>query len=823
MKRQSLKKEFIATIATFLFAATLAAAPVAAQTVTGVPGSPSATTTIKGDQIPAPEPKFGGTITDDARTSKPWWPPTVAPRKGAPNVLLIMTDDQGYGVSGTFGGVVPTPALDRIAKAGLRYTQMHSTSLCSPTRAALITGRNHHSVGFGVITELSTGFPGYNSIIGQDNATVGRVLKDNGFATSWFGKNHNTPAFQYSEAGPFDQWPSGMGFDYFYGFMGGETDQYTPYLFQNNRQIFPWIGKPGYNLTTDMADEAIRYLMDLQASAPDKPFFLYYVPGGTHSPHQPKAEFVAQFKGKFDKGWNVLREEIFANQKRLGVIPANTQLTEWPDSLPKWDTLSADQKKLFARQAEVFAGYAAYTDHEIGRVIQQVEDMGQLDNTLVIYIVGDNGTSPEGTLSGTPNQYTSYNGILEFPIAEQLKFYDAWGSAESYPHMAVAWSWAFDTPFKWTKQIGSHFGGTRQGMAISWPARIKDVGGVRSQFHHVIDIVPTILEATGVATPDMVDGIKQKPMEGVSMVYTFDKANATAASTRKTQYFEMIANRGIYQDGWYANTTPPHGPWILNAPLPAPKDYKWELYNITEDYSQANDLAAKMPDKLKQMQAVFDQEAAKYQVLPLNNDTFARALAPRPSATAGKTVFTYTGVNGGIPMANAPNILGRSYSVSADVVVPAGGGNGMLATASGRWGGWGLYLLNGKPVFNYNMLILAQYRWQGQDALTPGKHRIEFDYTYDGPGIAKGGSGVLKVDGKVVATGKQANSISFLQVADETFDVGVDTRTGVNDKDYQVPFAFNGKIDNLTVKLGPPQLLPAEQKKVAEAAAKAND
>ncbi len=823
MKRQSLKKEFIATIATFLFAATLAAAPVAAQTVTGVPGSPSATTTIKGDQIPAPEPKFGGTITDDARTSKPWWPPTVAPRKGAPNVLLIMTDDQGYGVSGTFGGVVPTPALDRIAKAGLRYTQMHSTSLCSPTRAALITGRNHHSVGFGVITELSTGFPGYNSIIGQDNATVGRVLKDNGFATSWFGKNHNTPAFQYSEAGPFDQWPSGMGFDYFYGFMGGETDQYTPYLFQNNRQIFPWIGKPGYNLTTDMADEAIRYLMDLQASAPDKPFFLYYVPGGTHSPHQPTKEWSDKFKGKFDMGWNVLREQIFANQKRLGVIPANTQLTEWPDSLPKWDTLSADQKKLFARQAEVFAGYAAYTDHEIGRVIKQVEDMGQLDNTLVIYIVGDNGTSPEGTLSGTPNQYTSYNGILEFPIAEQLKFYDAWGSAESYPHMAVAWSWAFDTPFKWTKQIGSHFGGTRQGMAISWPNRIKDAGGVRSQFHHVIDIVPTILEATGVAVPDLVDGIKQKPMEGVSMAYTFDKANATAASTRKTQYFEMIANRGIYQDGWYANTTPPHGPWILNAPLPAPKDYKWELYNITEDYSQANDLAAKMPDKLKQMQAVFDQEAAKYQVLPLNNDTFARALAPRPSATAGKTVFTYTGVNGGIPMANAPNILGRSYSVSADVVVPAGGGNGMLATAGGRWGGWGLYLLNGKPVFNYNMLILAQYRWQGQDALTPGKHRIEFDYTYDGPGIAKGGSGVLKVDGKVVATGKQANSISFLQVADETFDVGVDTRTGVNDKDYQVPFAFNGKIDNLTVKLGPPQLLPAEQKKVAEAAAKAND
>ena len=823
MKIETRRIGTIAAWAALLVTANLAAVPAAAQVVTGTLGSPSATTTIPGNQIPAPEPKFGGTITEDARTSKPWWPPTVAPRKGAPNVLLIMTDDQGYGVAGTFGGVVPTLALDRIAKAGLRYTQMHSTSLCSPTRAAVITGRNHHSGGFGVITELSTGFPGYDSIIGQDNATVGRVLKDNGFATAWIGKNHNTPAFQYSEAGPFDQWPSGMGFDYFYGFMGGETDQWQPYLFQNNRQIFPWIGKTGYNLTTDLADEAISYLKSLNASAPDKPFFLYYVPGGTHSPHQPKPEFVAPFKGKFDRGWNALREQIFANQKRLGVIPANTQLTEWPDSLPKWDTLSADQKKLFARQAEVYAGYAAYTDHEIGRVIQQVEDMGQLDNTLVIYIVGDNGTSPEGTLSGTPNQYTSYNGILEFPVAEQLKFYDAWGSEASYPHMAVAWSWAFDTPFKWTKQIGSHFGGTRQGMAISWPARIKDVGGVRSQFHHVIDIVPTILEATGVATPDLVDGIKQKPMEGVSMAYTFDKANATAVSTRKTQYFEMVANRGIYQDGWYANTTPPHGPWILNAPLPAPKDYKWELYNITEDYSQANDLAAKMPDKLKQMQAAFDHEAAKYQVLPLNNDTFARALAPRPSATAGKTVFSYTGVNPGIPMANAPNILGRSYSVTADVVVPAGGGNGMLATAGGRWGGWGLYLLNGKPVFNYNMLILAQYQWVGTEALTPGRHTIVFDYTYDGPGIAKGGSGVLKVDGKVVATGKQANSISFLQVADETFDVGINLRTGVNDKDYKAPFPFNGQIATLTVTLGPPQLSAMEQKRSAEAVARASD
>jgi arylsulfatase A-like enzyme len=796
---------------------------VMAQQINGTPGSPSATTTIDGKQLPPTPPKFGGVIKETVQGSNTWWPPRVVPPKGAPNVLLIMTDDQGYGVSGGFGGVIPTPALDRIADAGLRYTQFNSTALCSPTRAALITGRNHHSVGNGVIGELSTGYPGYDSIISPDSATIGTILRDNGYATSWFGKNHNTPAFQQSVAGPFDQWPSGMGFDYFYGFMGGETDQWTPYLFRDHTQISPWVGKPGYNLITDMADEAIGYMKQLNAAAPDQPFFVYYVPGGTHSPHQPTQEWIDKFKGKFDMGWNAMREQIFANQKRLGVVPANAQLTPWPDDLAKWETLSADEKKLFARQAEVFAAYAAYTDYEIGRVIQQVEDQGKLDNTLIIYIVGDNGTSPEGTLLGTPNQWTAYNGVLNFPVAEQLKFYDAWGSAATYPHMAVGWSWAFDTPFKFTKQIASHFGGTRQGLAISWPARIKDAGGIRTQFHHVIDIMPTILEATGIKAPQSVNGIKQKPIEGVSMAYTFDKSKADAPSTRKTQYFEMVANRGIYNEGWYANTTPPHGPWVLNAPLPPINEYKWELYNLTEDYSQANDLAAKMPGKLKQMQALFAGEATKYNVFPLNNDTFARATAPRPSATAGQTVFTYSGVMPGIATANSPSIIGRSYKITAEVDVPQGGGNGMLATTGGRWGGWGLYLLNGKPVFDYNMLILAQYRWEGADALTPGKHTIVFDYTYDGPGIAKGGTGVLQVDGKVVDTQKQPNSIAFLQVSDETFDVGIDTRTGVNDKDYQVPFAFDGKINKLTVNLGPMQLAAADQKKAQEAIAKARD
>ena len=807
-----------------LAAAVMAVAPSAwTQQINGTPGSASATETISGKQIPAPPLKFGGVIKEDVKDSKTWWPPRIVPPKGAPNVLLIMTDDQGYGVPGTFGGVIPTPSLDRIAKAGLRYTRFNSTALCSPTRAALITGRNHHSGGFGVITELSTGYPGYDSIIGPDNATIGNILKGNGYATSWFGKNHNTPSFQYGVSGPFDQWPSGMGFQYFYGFNGGETDQWTPYLWKDHTQIFPWIGRKDYNLTTDLADEAIKYLNVLNASAPDQPFFLYYAPGGSHSPHQPKQEWIDKFHGKFDMGWNEMRDQIFANQKKLGVIPADAKLTEWPDSLPKWETLSADEKKLFARQAEVYAAYTAYTDNEIGRVIQQVEDMGKLDNTLIIYIDGDNGTSPEGTLTGTPNQWRAYNGILNDPIAEQMKFYDAWGSDKTYPHMAVAWSWAFDTPFKWTKQIASHFGGTRQGLAISWPGHIKDLGGFRDQFHHIIDIVPTILEATGIKAPEFVDGIKQKPIEGVSMAYTFDSANANKPSTRKTQYFEMIANRGIYHEGWYACTTPPHGPWILNAPLPPPDKYNWELYDLTKDYSQANDLAAKMPAKLKELQQVFDQEAKKYQVYPLNNDTFARALAPRPSATSGQTVFTYSGVLPGIDSGLAPQYLARSFTITAEVEVLEGGGDGMIVTEGGRFGDYGLYILKGKPVFDYNMLSLAQYRWASPAVLTAGKHTIVYNFTYDGPGIAKGGTGVLKVDGKEVDNHKQPNSIAFLEVSDETFDVGVDTRSGVNDDDYQVPFAFTGKIDKLTFNMGQPRMMAADTKAAKEAFANAND
>jgi arylsulfatase A-like enzyme len=803
----------------------LAAATAKAQQTTTAPCSPSATTTIDGKYVPSPPAPFGGTINLGAEQSKPCWPAKVVPPKGAPNVLLIMTDDQGYGVSGTFGGVIPTPAMDRIAKMGLRYTQFHSTALCSPTRAALITGRNHHSVGFGVIGEMSTGYPGYDSVIGPESATVGEILKENGYATSWFGKNHNTPTYLYSAAGPFDQWPIGMGFQYFYGFMGGESDQWTPYLFRNTTQVFPWIGKPGYNLTTDMADDAIQHMRELDASSPDQPFFVYYVPGGTHSPHQPTQEWIDKFKGKFDMGWNQLREQIFANQKRLGVIPQNTQLTPWPDSLPKWDTLPAENKKLFAHQAEVFAAYVAYTDHEIGRVIQAVDDIGKLDNTLIIYISGDNGTSAEGTLVGTPNQMTAYNGILDIPIADQMKAYDAWGSAATYPHMSVAWSWAFDTPFKWTKQVASFFGGTRQGMVMSWPGHVKDAGGIRTQFHHMIDIAPTILEAAGVQVPVMVNGVAQKPIEGVSMAYTFDKANANAPSKRETQYFEMFGLRAIYHDGWIAATPPPAPVWMLGTvKLPeVVNGYDWELYNIAEDYSENNNLAAKNPDKLRELKELFLVEATKYNVFPLDNSILPRLVTPRPSATAGRTVFTYSGELAGLPVSDAPSVLNKSYTITADVEIAQGGSEGMIATLGGRFGGYGLYILKGKPVFTYNALDLVRFKWQGSEALSPGKHTIVFDFKYDGPGFGKGGTGTLSLDGKTLETKAIPHTIPFLMSIDETFDIGVDTRTSVDDNDYQLPFRFTGTIAKLTYKLGPEQLAESDRKVMQQALAKAHD
>jgi len=817
-------------------AVALAGTPALAQQVTGVPGSPSATTTLQGDQLPPPPAKFGGVIKDLAPQSKPWWPPRVVPTKGAPNVLLIMTDDAGFAVSSTFGGVIPTPALDRIAASGLRYTNFHSTALCSPTRAAIITGRNHHSSGFGVISEQATGFPGYNSIISRDKATIGRILKDNGYRTSWFGKDHNTPAFQASQDGPFDQWPIGMGFEYFYGFIGGDTSQWEPNLFRNTTQIYPFQGKPGWNLITAMADDAIAYMNRINALDPEQPFFVYFVPGGTHAPHHPTPEWIKKIGDMhlFDQGWNKLREQIYANQKKLGVIPPDAKLTPWPkDLLKDWDQLSADEKKLFLRQVDVYAAYVAYTDHEIGRVIQAVEDMGKLDNTLIIYIEGDNGTSAEGTLVGTPNETAMFNGVV-VPVDAQLKyFYDVWGSDKTYPHMAVGWAWAFDTPFSWTKQIASHFGGTRQGMAISWPKVIKDKGGIRHQFHHVIDIVPTLLDATGVKQPKIVDGIRQSPIEGVSMAYTFDAKNAKAPSTHRTQYFEMMGDRAIYSDGWMASTKVMRPPWEITGLQRDAMSYPWELYDLRSDWTQYADVAAQNPKKLKEMQALFMQEARKYQVLPLDTSVVSRIITPRPSITAGRNVFVWTLPLVGTPMGDAPSILNSSYNFKVEVEIPQGGAEGMLITQGGRFGGYGFYVLKNKPVFTWNLVDLARVRWEGTE-LTPGKHVLEFDFKYAGlgmgtlafnspSGVGQGGTGVLKVDGKAVSTQEMKHSIPFLLQIDESLDIGSDTLTGVNDADYQPPFPFTGKLQKVTLTIDRPQLSPEDIKKLREAEARATD
>ena len=776
-----------------------------AQETTGTSGSPDATTTVDGRYVPNPPPKFGGTIGLEAKDSKPYWDPQIVPPKGAPNVLLIMTDDAGYGVSSTFGGVIPTPNLDRIAEMGLKYTQFHSTALCSPTRAALLTGRNHHSVGFGVVAEQATGYPGYDGIIGLENATIGEILKENGYSTSWFGKNHNTPDYQYSMAGPFDQWPIGMGFDYFYGFQGGETDQHHPFLFRNMTQIYPWREDPEYNLVTGMADDAINYLNILNASAPDKPFFVYFAPGATHAPHQPKKEWIEKFKGKFDDGWNIIRERIYENQKKLGVIPPNTELTKWPDILPEWSSLSADQKKLYARQAEVFAAYVAYADYEIGRVIQTVEDMGKLDNTLIIYIEGDNGTSSEGSMNGTPFDLVALQGV-ELPVEFCLQYYDVWGLEETQPHMAVPWAFCFDSPFQWVKQVASHFGGTRQGMCIAWPNHIKDKGGIRYQFHHMIDIVPTILEAAGIPQPVMVNGIAQKPIEGVSLTYTWDKNNAKAPSARRTQYFEIFGNRAIYHDGWVACTTPPAGPWLMGTTkMPdVLNGYNWELYNIEEDFSQSNDVVKKYPEKLKELQEIFFMEATRYNVFPLDNSILPRVLSPKPSYIAGMTKFNYKGVLEGITTSNAPHIIGKSFTITAEITVPEKG-NGMIVTEGGNFGGYGMYVLNGKPVFIYNLLAVERFRWEGPE-LSAGKHTIVFDFKYDGGGLGKGGTGTLKVDGKEAATHTMKHTVPALFTLDETFDVGIDTRTGVENKDYKPPFKFNGTIDNLTFQIEEPKM-----------------
>lgn len=639
----------------------------------------------------------------------------------------------------------------------------------------------------------------------KSNGSIGEVLKQNGYNTSWFGKNHNVPDWQTSQAGPFDLWPNGLGFEYFYGFIGGDTDQWHSAIFEGTTPIEAdeQLGPNPKHFDELMANKAIDWIRLQNSMAPDKPFFAYYAPGTSHAPHHAPKDWIAKFKGQFDQGWDVVREETLARQKKLGIAPADTQLTERPKEIPAWDSLSADQKRVYARMMEVYAGALAHADYQIGRVIQAVKDTGELDNTIIIFIQGDNGASTEGSLQGTTNEIgVTGNGVPE-SIDYLMSVIDDLGGPKTYNHYPVGWAHAMNAPFQWAKVVASHFGGTSNGLVISWPQRIKDKGAIRTQFHHVIDIVPTILEATGITFPTMLNGVKQSPIEGTSMVYSFDSANSP--STRTTQYFELMSNRGIYHDGWMASTTPRRLPWVAVGPDPSPDDFKWELYHVAQDFSQATDLAAKNPDKVKEMQTIFDNEAKKYNVYPLDSSFAARGdVSIRPSLTAGKSSFTYYSGAVRIPEGSTPDVKNKSFSLIADIAVPAGGANGVLATQGGNFGGWGLLVNNGKPEFVYAFSNQPQhkYRIASGQAVAPGKHTVRLDFKYDGGGRGKGGVGTMLVDGAQVAQGRIENTIANRFSLDETFDVGEDTGTAVvEDYAAQMPFRFTGKLDKFTIEL----------------------
>ena len=748
--------------------------------------------------LPPPPPPFKGLVNLRAKDSRSDFPQPVQAPRGAPNILLVLLDDVGFGATSTFGGPCQTPTLQQLANHGLKYNRFHTTALCSPTRAALITGRNHHTVHTGVITEAATGFPGYDSVMQKDTATVAEVLKQNGYGTAWFGKNHNVPDWQSSQAGPFDLWPTGLGFDHFYGFIGGDTSQWRPAVTEGTKPIEPYLGKPDYNFDYDMADQATKWIQMQKAVAPDKPFFCYYAPGATHAPHHPRQAWVEKYKGKFDQGWDKLREETFARQKKLGVIPADTKLTPRAPGIQAWDTCTPEEQKVYARFMEVYAGYLEQTDHNIGRVVQAIKDLGQLDNTMVIYIAGDNGASAEGSLQGLLNEMTFFNGVRE-DLQQVLQRADEIGSWKTYNHYPVGWAHAMCTPFQWTKQVASHFGGTRNGMVISWPQGITAKGELRTQFHHCIDIVPTILDVCGVTPPAVVNGVTQKPIEGVSMAYTF--ADASAKSRRTKQYFELLGNRAIYSDGWVASTTPVGAPWDPNTPVADEiTGYQWELYNTDQDFSQAVNLGAKLPDKLTDLQLLFYAEAAKYNVLPIDNSRTARLdPAIRPSLTRGRQTFSFHEGMTRIPEGASPDIKNKSWSISADVDVPAKA-TGMIITQGGLFGGWALYLEQGQPVFHYNFVDVAHYEVTAKAALAPGQHTVRMEFTYDGGGIGKGGTAALSVDGQKVAQGRIERTIPIRVALDETLDVGEDAGTPVN-LSYDVPFKFTGKLDKVTIEL----------------------
>ncbi len=738
------------------------------------------------------------TITEmDARKATP--PPRfeVKAPKGAPNVLIVLIDDIGFGHAGTFGGPINMPTLEAIAGTGLRYNRFHTTALCSPTRTALLTGRNHHVNNAGAIMELATAFPGNTGVRPESVAPLAEVLRLNGYSTAAFGKYHETAPWEASVSGPFDRWPTRSGFDKFYGFIGGETNQWAPAIYDGTIRVEP-PHDPNYHFTTDMTNQAIAWVRFQQALTPDKPFYMYFATGATHAPHHVPKEWIEKYKGKFDMGWDRLREETLARQIKLGVVPPGTKLTPRPAEIPSWDSRSADQKRLFARQMETFAGFAEHTDHEVGRLVQTLRDMGELDNTLLFYIVGDNGSSAEGGPDGTYNEMLALNGIVS-DVSSQLDHIDEWGSPMTFPHFAIGWAHAGNTPFQWTKQVASHFGGTRNPMVVSWPARIRGTfGEVRSQFHHVIDVAPTVLEAAGLPEPVMVNGTKQRPMDGVSMLYTF--ADPKAKDRHTTQYFEMFANRAIYHDGWVAATR--HSlPWLM-AQLPPFDQDRWELYNVAEDFSQANDLAAQNPQKLKELKDLFTKEAIRNNVFPLDDrrvERFDAKIAGRPDLMGPRTSLTlYEGMTG-ITENAFINIKGRSYKVTAEVEVPQNGANGVIIAQAGRFAGWSLYMKEGRVHEVYNFGGLERFTVSSPEALASGRHTILYEFVYDGGKPGSGGLSRLSVDGKQVGEVRVARTMPFAYSGDEGVDVGVDNETPVTEEYQQGENRFTGRILKVTV------------------------
>jgi len=754
--------------------------------------------------LPIPDRPRSGLITYDARDPDTKYPPInqLRPPKGAPNVLVILIDDAGFGSSSAFGGPCSTPAAERLAAGGLKYNRFHTTALCSPTRQALLTGRNHHSVGMGGITEIASGSPGYCSVLPNTCSPIARTLKLNGYATAQFGKCHEVPVWETSSAGPFDAWPTGGGgFEYFYGFIGGEAHQWYPSLYEGTNPIeVKKTPEEGYHLVPDMTDKAIDWIGQQKALIPDKPFFVYFAPGATHAPHHVPKEWADKYKGKFDQGWDKLREEIFARQKKLGVIPPDCQLTKRHEEIPAWDAMQGDLKPVLIRQMEVYAGFLEYVDYHVGRLLDSLEAAGILDDTLVFYIIGDNGASAEGTLHGTYNEMINFNGAAALETPEFLKArIDKLGGPESYNHYAVGWAHAMDTPYQWTKQVASHWGGTRNGTIIHWPKGIKAKGEVRSQFHHVIDVAPTILEAAGLPEPLSVNGVQQRPIEGVSLVYSLN--DAKAADRHETQYFEMFGNRGIYHKGWTA-VTKHKTPWILVGEKTVPfDDDNWELYDTTKDWSQANNLAKKMPEKLHELQRLWLIEATRYNVLPLDDQVAERMnpdTAGRPVLIKGDSQILF-GSMGRLSENSVINVKNKSHAVTAVIEVPKSGAEGVIIAQGGNIGGWTLYAKEGKLKYCYNLLGIQHFYVEGKTALSPGEHQVRMEFTYDGGGLGKGGKAALYVDGKKDGEGRIAASAAMVFSADDGCDIGQDTGAPVSPEYGARGNEFTGRVKGVQI------------------------